>query len=150
VLLEHAADFDRMRLAAKTLRARLRALGLDAVLVADGKHGLALSIPLVPAPIDVEVRAFLHGNADAAVASDPALLTTEPNTADATRMHVPVATNAAGPGNVGPCIADDHGPLSSCAPREVQRRLPWRVVLTEVRHHSGTGPLTKLLPASSV
>jgi DNA primase len=96
ILLEPNAEtpFARVREAAERLRTHLHAEHVDAAVLFDGRHGIALWIPLAAAPRADVIRPWLHAICARAVAADPLLFTTEPNTADNGRIHLHVASNA--------------------------------------------------------
>jgi len=86
--------FDRPRAGAFKLRELLREERLDAIPLLDGRRGVALWIPLADAPRAEAVRACLHPLCDRAVAAEPMLFTTEPNTISNDRVHLHVSSNA--------------------------------------------------------
>lgn len=96
ILLEPNAEtpFARVREAAERLRTHLHAERVDAAVLFDGRHGIALWIPLAAAPRADVIRPWLHAICARAVAAEPLLFTTEPNTADNGRIHLHVASNA--------------------------------------------------------
>ena len=55
---------------------------------------MALWIPLADAPHGAALRPWLHSVCDRAVAAEPKLFTTEPNTIDNGRIHLHVSSNA--------------------------------------------------------
>jgi hypothetical protein len=87
--------FDRVRLAAKALRAVLAEAHLQAAVLVDGSAGMALWVPFADAPHAVPLRAWLHNVASRAAILHPDLISTEPNTHHDGRVHVHVSSNAA-------------------------------------------------------
>jgi DNA primase len=87
--------FDRVQFGAQRMRRHLADQGVDAIALHDGQlDGIALWIPLPDAPEAVPLRLWLHHVCDIAVAADPDLFTTEPNTHDNGRIHLHVSCNA--------------------------------------------------------
>ena len=89
------ATQEQLAEALQALRTVLTARGAQAVPVLDGRHGAALFLPFADLPAYADVRHWLHGVADAAVAERPALLATEPKPS-AARIHLAVSSNAVG------------------------------------------------------
>jgi len=94
ILITHGPSFERRRVGALRMREHLHEDGVDGAIVLDGCDGFALWIPLADAPHAAVARAWLHRVCDRAVAADPDLFTTEPNTHDPTRVHLHVTSNA--------------------------------------------------------
>src|ERR1700683_1752199 len=83
-----------LREAARLTRPLLRANGLDAVCMLDGTGGIALLVPFDDRPAYDDVRAWLHGFANALATAHGSLFTTEPNTHGGSLVHIHVSHNA--------------------------------------------------------
>jgi hypothetical protein len=88
-------SFERVQFGAQRMSEHLKEDGIDAIALHDGQLcGMALWIPLADAPEAKPLRVWLHAVCDRAVAADPDLFTTEPNTHDNGRIHLHVQSNA--------------------------------------------------------
>jgi len=85
----HHDQFHLVREGAERLRRQLHLDNLDAAVVLDGYHGVALWIPLADAPHAAVVRAWLHKFCDRAVADAPDLFSTTPLTHDSCHSALP-------------------------------------------------------------
>jgi len=94
LLITGGTSFERRRIGTARMRDHLREDGLDAAVVLDGCGGFALWIPFADAPHAAAARAWLHRLCNRAVAADPDLFSTEPNTHDPTRVHLHIQSNA--------------------------------------------------------
>jgi hypothetical protein len=90
----HGAVSLSLSKAARLTRAALRTHGLDAILMLDGTGGIALLVPFDDRPAYDDVRAWLHGFANALAAAHGSLFTTEPNTHGGPLVHIHVSHNA--------------------------------------------------------
>ncbi|MDQ2681751.1 MAG: hypothetical protein M3Y21_12160, partial [Candidatus Eremiobacteraeota bacterium] len=118
ILLEPAGatDFERVKQGAVVVRARLAELGLKAIVLLDGRVGIALWIPFSDAPNYDPVREWLHRFASDAAIARADLLTTEPNTHADGRVHIHVSKNSPGTFSALPYSARGVAGLPVCLP----------------------------------
>ena len=100
---EAADAFPRLATAARRLRERLAARGLEVYPKLSGQSGIHLLLPLEPVHAFDDVRAFLVAEANAAVQDDPDLLTTDYEiAARGGRVLIDYAQNGRGRHTVAP------------------------------------------------